>query len=91
MNKNEYVCVCHRVSLGKLRSYIKRENPVVASQLSECLGSGTSCGWCIPFLNKLYECYVAGKIMDLEIDTDVYLEQRKAYNRENSSKEIEDE
>jgi NAD(P)H-nitrite reductase large subunit len=86
MKKEEHVCVCHRVSLSKLQSYIQREKPRVASQLSECLDAGTSCGWCIPFLEKLHKQHVLGEPMDIPINHKKYVERRDAYqqNKRNS-------
>ena len=54
MNQDDYVCLCHRVSLRKLVNYMNRERPAVPSQLSECLGAGTGCHWCVPFLKKIH-------------------------------------
>jgi bacterioferritin-associated ferredoxin len=36
-------------------NYIRLEKPRRASQLSECYGAGTGCGWCRPFLERLFE------------------------------------
>ena len=90
MNKNEYVCICHTVSLGKLQSYLNRENPKVASQLSRCLDSGTSCGWCIPYLNQLFNKHKCGDLVNLEIDAKLYLEQRRAFNKQKHTKNNKD-
>ena len=65
--------------MAKLVSFIEREQPKVASQLSDCLGAGTGCGWCVPFLNKLHTQHSAGEIMDLHVDHQRYLERRAAY------------
>ena len=83
MKKEEHVCVCHRVSLSKLQSYIKREKPKVASQLSECLDAGTSCGWCIPFLEKLHKQFSLGEAMELQINHEKYVERRDVYKQKN--------
>jgi bacterioferritin-associated ferredoxin len=90
MDKNENVCVCHRVSLGKIQSYIVREEPKVASQLSNCLDSGTSCGWCIPFLKKLHKLHSEGMEMDLNIDHEKYTERRDAYKQRKCTHEDAD-
>jgi NAD(P)H-nitrite reductase large subunit len=79
MEKEDHVCVCHRVSLGKLTMYIHRENPKVASQLSQCLGAGTSCGWCIPFLEKIHKQHIAGDTIALSVDSEKYAKCRKEY------------
>jgi NAD(P)H-nitrite reductase large subunit len=81
MDKHDPVCVCHKVSMAKLVSFIEREQPKVASQLSDCLGAGTGCGWCIPFLEKLHEQHSAGESMNLHVDHERYLERRAAYRQ----------
>lgn len=55
MDLDDHVCLCFRVSRRKLLQYARRERPRVASQLSECGGAGTGCGWCVPFLRRLFE------------------------------------
>ena len=54
MDLDDKVCLCFRVSKRKLVNYLRRELPRVPSQLSECGGAGTGCGWCIPFLKQLF-------------------------------------
>ena len=36
-----------------LANFARRERPDPVSRMSECLGAGTGCGWCIPFLIKI--------------------------------------
>lgn len=55
MNLDAKVCYCFHISRRKLVNYLRRENLRVASQLSQCGGAGTGCGWCIPFLKQLFE------------------------------------
>lgn len=55
MNLDDKICYCFHVPLRKLLSYARRENLQRPSQLSQCLGAGTGCGWCIPILKKIYE------------------------------------
>lgn len=55
MNVDEPLCLCFRVTRRKLLSYIRTQKPRVASQLSMCGGAGTGCGWCVPYLKKLFE------------------------------------
>ena len=54
MNLDDLVCLCFRVSRRKLENFVRRELPKVPSQLSQCGGAGTGCGWCVPFLRKLF-------------------------------------
>ena len=59
-----------------------REQPAVASQLSDCLGAGTGCGWCIPFLKSLHEQHQAGDAEpDLPVSPDDYAARRKQYHK----------
>ncbi len=90
MHKDDNVCVCHKVSLGKLQSFISREDPKVPSQLSECLDAGTSCGWCIPFLKKIHEQHIAGKGAGVELSAEQYSEQRISYLKEKKAKRQND-
>lgn len=61
MEPDDHVCLCFRVSLRKLTHYIEREQPSVASQLSECLGAGTGCHWCVPQLERLHAAWREGQ------------------------------
>jgi bacterioferritin-associated ferredoxin len=54
MNLDDPVCLCFRVTKRKLVNFVRRELPKVPSQLSACGGAGTGCGWCVPFLVKLF-------------------------------------
>ena len=52
---DDQICYCYHVPYRKLWSFACRERLVRASQLSECLGAGTGCGWCIPILKQIFE------------------------------------
>ncbi len=64
MNLDAKVCYCFHVSRRKLVNFLKRERPRVPSQMSQCGGAGTGCGWCIPFLKQMF--LEAGAHGDLE-------------------------
>jgi NAD(P)H-nitrite reductase large subunit len=51
----EDLCVCFHVPLRKIVTFIRLNKPRVASQCSECFGAGTGCGWCIPFIEQVFE------------------------------------
>lgn len=73
------------MSLRKVRAFVRREEPRVASQISECLGAGTGCQWCVPFLRKLHAQWEAGEDMDLDVAPATYAARRSAYRKERRS------
>ncbi|MDG2423331.1 MAG: (2Fe-2S)-binding protein [Phycisphaerales bacterium] len=85
MDQDDHVCLCFHVSLRKLRAFIKRESPKVPSQISECLGAGTGCQWCVPFLEKLHRQAEAGEEMDLAVSPESYAKRRAAYKQRKES------
>lgn len=79
MNPDDEVCLCFHVTLRKIRAYLARENPPVASLISECLGAGTGCMWCVPFLKHLHAEHRAGREPDLRVSPEKYIEARADY------------
>ena len=53
MDLDDELCLCFHVTKRKVVNYIRIEKPRRPSQLSDCYGAGTGCGWCRPFLAKL--------------------------------------
>jgi bacterioferritin-associated ferredoxin len=90
MNHDDDVCLCFHVSLRKIRGYLEREDPAVASLISECLGAGTGCGWCVPFLKHLHAQHAAGKPVDLRVSPEAYAASRLTY-RTTQQREIDPE
>ena len=74
MDVDAKVCYCFHVTRRKLVNFVRRRKPKVASQLSECGGAGTGCGWCIPFLKQIH----AQAESDLEMLTPEEYAQRRA-------------
>ena len=66
MHLDDPVCLCFRVTRRKLVNFVRRECPAVPSQLSQCGGAGTGCGWCVPFLKQLF---AQGTIGATELDS----------------------
>jgi NAD(P)H-nitrite reductase large subunit len=93
MNLDDPVCLCFHVSRRKVIRFIKVEKPRRASQLSECFGAGTGCGWCRPYLERLMaefsensdsrhdaDAVSAEELDSLDsLDFDQYQAARKAY------------
>ncbi len=78
MDLDAKVCYCFHVTQRKLLNFLRIEKPRVASQLSQCGGAGTGCGWCIPFLKQLFEQAAAGGTTELEQLTPAEYERRRA-------------
>lgn len=55
MRDEDELCLCFHVSKRKVINFIRIHRPRVPSQLSECYGAGTGCGWCRPFLKRLMD------------------------------------
>jgi NAD(P)H-nitrite reductase large subunit len=78
MDLDAKICYCFHVSKRKLVNFVRRERPKVPSQLSECGGAGTGCGWCIPFLKQIFGADVTGAESELERITPAEYEQARA-------------
>lgn len=57
MDLDEDLCLCFHVSQRKVINFVRVERPLRSSQISECGGAGTGCGWCRPFLQKIFDRY----------------------------------
>jgi bacterioferritin-associated ferredoxin len=78
MELDDELCLCFHVSKRKVINFIRLEQPRRASQLSQCYGAGTGCGWCRPFLRTLLE---AAERADLPSAQD-YAQHRRQYVQE---------
>src|SRR5262245_22900792 len=82
MDLDAKVCYCFHVSRRKLMNFVRLHQPKVPSQLSECGGAGTGCGWCIPFLKQIHRQTANGGNTDLEnLAPEEYEQMRAAYVR----------
>ncbi len=52
MELDDELCLCFHVTKRKVQNFLKVEKPARPSQMSECFGAGTGCGWCRPFLSQ---------------------------------------
>jgi NAD(P)H-nitrite reductase large subunit len=83
MDQDAKICYCFHITRRKLVNFVRRTKPKVASQLSECGGAGTGCGWCIPFLKQIHQQADA----DLEMLTpEEYAQRRADYIRSGKGK-----
>lgn len=79
---DQEVCYCFHVTRRKLVNFLRIERPRVASQLSQCGGAGTGCGWCIRFLKQLHQQAGSGGAIELDqLGAAEYGRRRAAYIR----------
>lgn len=83
MTLDDDVCYCYHVSLRKLLNFARRTQPTHPEQMSECLGAGTGCGWCVPVLCKIAAAARAGQTFKLEQSPAEYAAARETYRTEN--------
>jgi len=82
MTPDDKICYCYNVSRRKLENFAARIRPVRPSQMSDCLGAGTGCGWCIPFLKQIAASAggaLDGDAGDLTLTPEEYAERRQNY------------
>ncbi|MGQ0636401.1 MAG: (2Fe-2S)-binding protein [Planctomycetaceae bacterium] len=60
MEIDDTICYCFHVSKRKILNFIRVHRPRRASQISECGGAGTGCGWCVPYLKRYFDEAAAG-------------------------------
>lgn len=74
------VCLCFNVPLNKIKKHIHLNNPKYVTQLSECFGCGTGCGWCVPFLEEIFNAEKDNREIDFHMTKEEYIESRKKYH-----------
>jgi bacterioferritin-associated ferredoxin len=80
---DQTICLCFHVSRRKVANFLRVEKPKRAAQLSECFGAGTGCGWCRPFLEKLFQEAASHGALVADIPSaDDYARLRSRYIRE---------
>lgn len=79
MELDDKLCYCFHVTKRKVVNFIRLHEPKVASQLSECGGAGTGCGWCVPFLEKCFRLSRNEEESGEDLTPEEYAAQRAAY------------
>jgi len=81
MGPDDEICLCFHVTRRKVENFLRVERPRRVGQLSECFGAGTGCGWCRPFLRRLYDAAQdRGELPELrELTPEEYSQQRVEY------------
>ena len=80
MQPDDELCLCFHVSKRKVQNFLRVNKPKRASQMSECFGAGTGCGWCRPYLQKLFEAAQGEQANEAELpDSAAYASGRTQY------------
>ena len=80
--------MCFHVPLNKIAKYVRLHRPPLASELAHCYGAGTGCGWCIPFLTKIYDEVMAGEENpSISMSAEEYKARRAQYRKEKGLEE----
>lgn len=82
MESDDELCLCFHVTKRKVQQFLRIERPKRASQLSECGGAGTGCGWCRPFLERLFAQTAAAGNLDVLPSAETYARLRQKYIQE---------
>lgn len=86
MELDDKICYCFHVSKRKILNYLRIHKPRIPSQLSECGGAGTGCGWCIPYLKRYFEAAKSGSDAVDPLTPAAYADQRADYIRSGKGK-----
>jgi NAD(P)H-nitrite reductase large subunit len=79
---DDELCLCFHVTKRKVTNHIRIAKPRRASQLSECFGAGTGCGWCRPYLERLFEQAAAEGLVEADMpNAEDYARMRAQYIR----------
>ena len=85
MELDDEVCLCFHVTKRKLLAHMRINQTRMRrpSQLSECGGAGTGCGWCVNYLKRLFAqsfpASVAEPIRSEEPTSDEHRSGRSSY------------
>lgn len=82
MDLDDELCLCFHVTKRKVINYLRIERPQRVGQLADCHGAGTGCGWCRPFLQKLFDASRAAGETTPDLPTsEEYAQARSDYVR----------
>lgn len=82
MELDDTICYCFHVSKRKIVNYLRVHKPRRASQISQCGGAGTGCGWCVPYLKRYFAEFQAGELKTEGMTPAEYAKLRSDYIRE---------
>ncbi len=74
MKADDELCFCFHVTVRKVINYLRLHPVKHASQVAECYGAGTGCGWCRKQITRLMTDVQANP--PAQQDLDEWLESR---------------
>lgn len=87
MELDDTICYCFHVPKRKIRNFLRINSPRRVSQLAECGGAGTGCGWCVPFLKRYFnEFQQTGDVAGDDVNKQSYAEGRQQHIRDGKGK-----
>lgn len=86
MELDDTICYCFHIRKRKIFNFLRIHSPRRASQISECGGAGTGCGWCVPFLKRYFAEWQSQEAGADAMTPEEYAGQRAAYIREGKGK-----
>ncbi|NIP87435.1 MAG: (2Fe-2S)-binding protein, partial [Planctomycetales bacterium] len=82
MELDDEVCLCFHVTKRKVLNYLRVARPRAVSQLSDCYGAGTGCGWCRSYLRHLFDQVVGqSELVEDEPTAEQHAAARSQYVR----------
>ncbi len=84
MKPDDELCLCFHVTRRKVENYIRLHRPRVPSQLAECYGAGTGCGWCRKILEALWRAAKEKTDVEALPDANTHASGREVYRKENN-------
>ncbi|MFN7731409.1 MAG: bacterioferritin-associated ferredoxin [Pirellula sp.] len=94
MEPDDELCLCFHITWRKVLNYMRVHRVRLPSQLSECGGAGTGCGWCRRQLERLTTLAADSPPSAAEIDAWIaentpnkrqYAEGRQAYRQSSAA------
>ena len=86
MQLDDTICYCFHISKRKVLNFLRIHRPRRASQISECGGAGTGCGWCVAYLKRYFEEAQTQQAAEEDLTPELYARQRAAYIRAGKGK-----
>lgn len=87
MQLDDTICYCFHISKRKIVNFVRVHRPRRASQISECGGAGTGCGWCVAYLKKYFADTQKADLAEADSLTPAeYAKQRAAYIKSGQGK-----